>query len=108
MVNFAEHGGLRDDLAIIQMGNADLQELRPGKFMVTLPLLRVGDKGESVISAKALLYTKGFRWTRGRKAWGKLFDKSMEACVRRYQLHQGLEPTGEVDGETWHNLLCCK
>ena len=71
---------------------------------VELPVLRRGDKGDTVRAAMVVLKDTGFYSLplgRGDKAFGP----EMEAAVRRLQSARGLTVDGIVGRETWPVLL---
>ena len=72
-------------------------------YQLALPLLRIGDKGDTIKAAQALLISAGYRC--GPWANDGDFGPDTDAAVRRYQARFGLAVDGEIGGETWRSLL---
>lgn len=70
---------------------------------VELPVLRRGDKGETVKAMQSLLILRGFAC--GKKGTDGSFGADTLAAVKEYQSRMGLEDTGTVAGEEWHALI---
>ena len=88
-------------------GNAPaelIQKIGSSKtYSLALPLLRIGDKGETVRALQMLLIARGYNCG-GYGADGD-FGSGTGNSVRDYQSYQGLSVDGEVGGETWGSLL---
>lgn len=63
--------------------------------------LRVGDSDENVATLRRRLSMSGDLTARGD---ADTFDEALEAAVKRYQIRNGLEPTGVVYGITQRSL----
>ncbi len=64
------------------------------------PLLRRGDRGDTVVWAQEHLVGAG-----AELPVTGLFGKQTRATVRAFQREEGLEASGEIDTETWGALL---
>lgn len=64
--------------------------------------LRLGDTGENILILRRRLQATGELTTRARDDY--MFDEELEAAVKRYQMRNGLEPTGVVYGITQRSL----
>ncbi len=71
---------------------------------VDLPVLRRGDRGDTVRAAMVVLRDGGW-YTLPLAAGDKLFGPEMEAAVRRLQAAKGLTADGIVGPDTWPRLL---
>ncbi|MBR5342604.1 MAG: peptidoglycan-binding protein [Oscillospiraceae bacterium] len=76
------------------------------KSSYDLPMLRKGDKGETVKALKALLILHGFRGN--FKASNSYFGVSVEKALIRFQKDHGLEQDGICGPITWGALLGVK
>ncbi len=72
------------------------QQPQPG-LLPNKTTLRYGDTGQAVADLRARLALTGDLWGRGDPY---AFDESVEDAVKRYQLRNGVEPTGVVYGIT--------
>ena len=74
-----------------------------GKTALLLPLLRRGDRGESVRAAQLLLIGRGFRCG----PWGADgdFGDATHGAIFRFQRSRGLETDGVIGPRTWAALL---
>lgn len=71
-----------------------------------VPMLRKGDRGETVKALKALLILRGC--TGGFKASNPNFGTNVEKAVIKFQTDNGLEVDGIVGDYTWSALLGVK
>jgi murein L,D-transpeptidase YcbB/YkuD len=62
----------------------------------------LGDTGENILTLRRRLQVTGELNTRARDDY--MFDEELEAAVKRYQMRNGLEPTGVVYGITQRSL----
>ena len=74
-----------------------------GKTALLLPLLRRGDRGESVRAAQLLLIGRGYRCG----PWGADgdFGDATHGAIFRFQRSRGLETDGVIGPRTWAALL---
>ena len=76
---------------------------------VDLPVLRKGDKGETVRAMQNLLLAAGYEMTStdGKTTYGadKSFGGATRRAVEKFQAENGLTVTGQCDAATWTKLL---
>ena len=71
-----------------------------------IPMLRKGDKSETVKALKALLINHGYKG--GFSAKSKVFGTNVEKAVLKFQTDNSLEVDGIVGDYTWSALLGVK
>lgn len=76
---------------------------RPVTCRVELPMLREGDKSETVRAAQLLLIGRGFRC--GWYGADADFGPATKDAVKRFQRDRGLAPDGVIGDKTWSRLL---
>lgn len=76
---------------------------------VALPVLRKGDKSETVRAMQNLLLGRGYEMksTDGKTTYGadKSFGGATRRAVEKFQTDNGLPVTGQCDAATWRKLL---
>ena len=74
-----------------------------GRSFVSLPILRQGDRGETVRAAQLLLIGRGFRC--GWCGADGDFGPATLGAVQRFQRNRDLTPDGVIGDQTWTRLL---
>lgn len=74
---------------------------------VELPVLKKGDKGESVKAMQTLLIGYGYEMKSGKTVYGAdgSFGGATERALKEYQSANGLEADGSCGPKTWAKLL---
>ena len=76
---------------------------------IDLPVLKKGDKSETVKAMQNLLLGRGYEMksTDGKTVYGadKSFGGATRRAVEKFQSENGLPVTGECDAATWRELL---
>ena len=86
---------------------APVQEELVEIVSVDLPVLKKGDKSETVKAIQNLLIAAGFEMKSGDTVYGadRSFGGATKRAVEAYQTKNGISVTGECDAATWRKLL---
>ena len=74
---------------------------------IDLPVLKKGDKGETVKAMQNLLLSRGYEMKTGDTVYGAdaSFGGATRRAVERFQAENGLAVTSQCDAATWRKLL---
>ncbi|MBO3463456.1 peptidoglycan-binding protein [Aetokthonos hydrillicola Thurmond2011] len=79
----------------------ELEAITLSTATVSLPPLKLGDKGSAVRLLQKILIAKQFL---DKRLYDANFKQSTEQAVKKWQDAQKLSVSGKVDEETWKNL----